>query len=73
MMETILIIALIAFMAGMALSRPRPSREPQIIYIQREVETGTGGGCLLPLVLIALAAFVLVSVLVHVGLNSHVV
>ena len=62
-METILIIALIAFVAGIALSRPRHSQEPQIIYIQRELETGARGGCLLPLILIVLVALVLFAVL----------
>jgi hypothetical protein len=61
MMETLLIVVLIAFVAGVALSGQRPMQDPQIIYIQREPQTNAGGGCLLPLVFVALVVFILLA------------
>jgi hypothetical protein len=62
-METVLIIALIAFVAGMAFNRSHPTEEPQIIYVQREPQTNAGGGCLLPLVFVAMILFILFAAL----------
>jgi len=57
-MDTLLIIILVAFIAGVVLSGRRPSREPQIIYVATEPEQ-RGGGCLVPLVFAAIVVILL--------------
>jgi hypothetical protein len=58
-MDTFLIIILVAFVAGLAVSWPRPSREPQIIYVVAEPEQRSSGGCLLPLIFLVFVLIVL--------------
>jgi hypothetical protein len=58
-MDSFLIVILIAFAAGIAVSWPRPSREPQMIYVVAEPEQRSSGGCLLPLIFIVFALIVL--------------
>ena len=60
-MDTLLIIVLIAFVAGVALSGRRSSPEPQIIYVVTEPEPRGGGGCLVPLVFVAVVMFLLLA------------
>lgn len=60
-MDSLLIIVLIAFVAGVVLSGRRVSREPQIIYVVSEPEPSSGMGCLLPLLAIGLVLFALVT------------
>lgn len=59
-MDTLLIVVLVAFVAGAALSARRPSREPQIIYVVTETEQ-RGGGCLAPLVFVGMAILFIVA------------
>ena len=58
-MDTLLIIVLIAFVAGVALSGRRSSPEPQIIYVVTEPEPRGGGGCLVPLVFVGIVLLLL--------------
>ena len=52
-MDTLLIVALIAFVAGVVLSGRGLTQEPQRIYIVAEPEQRSQAGCLLPLILVA--------------------
>jgi hypothetical protein len=57
-MDSLLIIILIAFVAGVVLSGRRPRQEPQFIYVVPEPEPRSGLGCLLPLMVLGLLLFV---------------
>ena len=58
-MDSLLIVVLVAFAAGVALSWRRPAPEPQIIYVVAEPEQRGGGGCLAPLVVAGIVVFLL--------------
>ncbi len=60
--DSLLIIGLIAFVAGLLLSRRRVSPQPQIIYVVSEPEQSSGLGCLLPLLVIGFVLFVVFAV-----------
>ena len=57
-METLLLIVLVVFVVGVALSG-HTSPQPQIIYIQAEPQARAGVGCLLPLVFVGVVLLLL--------------
>ena len=60
-MDSLLIVVLVAFAAGVALSWRRTAPEPQIIYVVAEPEQRGGGGCLAPLAVVGIVAFLLLA------------
>ena len=58
-MDSLLIVVLVAFAAGVALSWRRTAPEPQIIYVVAEPEQRGGGGCLAPLAVVGIVVFLL--------------
>ena len=58
-MDSLLIVVLVAFAAGVALSWRRPAPEPQIIYVVAEPEQRGGGGCLPALVFVGVVFLLL--------------
>jgi hypothetical protein len=60
-MESLLIILLIAFAAGVVLSGRRQSVQPQVIIVT-DPEASSGTGCLLPLVFIGFVLFIFFAI-----------
>jgi hypothetical protein len=59
-MDTLVIVVLIALVAGLLLSGQRSTPEPQFIYVVTTPEQSSGGvGCLLPLIFIGFVLFIL--------------
>ena len=58
-MDSLLIVVLVAFVAGVVLSGRRSSPEPQIIYVVTEPEQRGGGGCLPALVFVGVVFLLL--------------